>query len=376
MLGGTPAGGTWSGPGVTVLPGGGYQFTPSPALVGVNLLTYTVASTGTCLSSRSLRMTVTPDVVATFTSLPAVCVDGTPVTLAATPPGGTFSGPGVVGNSFNPTVAGVGTFTLRYALADTVSCATATQTIVVKKLPDVAAGPDSTLCADQLRAFQLRGLPAGGVWSGPGVTPDGLFTPPNTNNKGANLTLRYTIVANGCTNSAVRRITLAPASLANVLLNVPECQSAPQYTGLAPFTCTFEPVLAGGTYQWTFGDGGTSTEAGPTHTYTEPGSYQVRLTARYANCEVVTQFSPVLVGEVFVPNIITPNGDELNEAFQPRFSCRPAKLQVFNRWGTKVFETADYHNTWRGENLPDGTYYYYLLDADGRKARGWVEVKR
>ncbi|SHJ70330.1 gliding motility-associated C-terminal domain-containing protein [Hymenobacter daecheongensis DSM 21074] len=378
VLGGTPAGGTWSGPGVSVISGGGYQFTPSPALLGRQVLTYSVASTGTCVSTRPLRMTVLPETPATFAPLPAVCIDGAAITLVASPPGGTFSGPGVAGSTFSPATAGVGTFTLRYSLNDTVSCNAATQTVVVKKLPDVTAGNDTTLCADQLRPFQLRGMrPAGGTWSGPSVSAAGLFTPPNTNNKGAILTLRYSIAENGCLNSAPRQIVLAPASVANVRLNVPECQSAPEYTGLAPFTCTFEPVLPGGTYQWSFGDGTpTSDEAGPTHTFTEPGTYLVRLTARYAGCEVLTQFAPVVVGEVFVPNIITPNGDSINDRFQPRFSCRPARLQVFTRWGNKVFETADYHNNWRGENLPDGVYYYYLVDADERKARGWVEVKR
>ena len=376
-LGGTPAGGTWAGPGVTGRPGGGYQFTPSPALLGASILTYSVASTGTCVSTTKVRMTVTPEVPATFTALPSVCVDGAALTLVATPPGGTFSGPGVTGTRFSPAAAGVGTFALLYSLNDTVGCATATQTVVVKKLPAVVPGNDTTLCADQLRAFQLRGArPAGGTWSGPGVTATGLFTPPATSNKGAILTLRYSVTENGCTSSATRQVVLAPTAMANVALSVPECQAAPQYTGLAPFTCAFEPVLPGGTYLWSFGDGSTSDEAGPTHVYTEPGNYQVRLTARYANCEVVTQFAPVRVGAVWVPNIITPNGDDLNETFQPVFSCLPARLQVFNRWGTKVFETAAYHNDWRGENLPDGVYYYHLLDAEGRKARGWVEVKR
>ncbi|GAA3923662.1 gliding motility-associated C-terminal domain-containing protein [Hymenobacter algoricola] len=377
VLGGTPAGGTWAGPGVSVRAGGGFQFTPSPALLGANILTYTVPVAGTCLSSRPLRMTVTPNVPASFAPLPSLCLDGAAITLAASPPGGTFSGPGVSGNRFNPATTGAGTFTLLYTLNDTVSCTSAAQSVIVKKLPDITAGPDTTLCSDQFQPFQLQGAkPGGGIWSGPGVTAAGLFTPPNTNNKGAILTLRYAVTENGCTNSDLRQVVLAPTPTANAPLNVPECQSAREYAGLAPFTCTFEAVLAGGTYLWTFGDGATSTEAGPTHVFTEPGNYQVRLTARYANCLVVTSFLPVSVGEVFVPNIITPNGDSLNEAFRPRFSCLPARLQIFNRWGTKLYETASYRNNWRGENLPDGIYYYFLVDTEGRKAKGWVEVKR
>jgi PKD repeat protein len=41
-------------------------------------------------------------------------------------------------------------------------------------------------------------------------------------------------------------------------------------------------TIAGGTYAWTFGDGGTSTQANPNHTYTGTGPYQVCLTATNA----------------------------------------------------------------------------------------------
>ena len=91
---------------------------------------------------------------------------------------------------------------------------------------------------------------------------------------------------------------------------------------------------------------------------------------------MVTQFAPVEVADVFVPNIITPNGDDKNETFVPRFSCQPAALKVFNRWGQEVYQTAAYRNDWRGENLPDGTYYYHLRDAAGRTLKGWVQISR
>lgn len=378
VLGGTPAGGTWSGPGVSAVAGGGYQFTPSAARLGVNTLTYSVVATGTCVSSRPLRMTVTPERPMTFAPVPSKCVAAGSITLTATPAGGTFSGPGVSGNTFNPLTAGVGTHTLTYSISDTLGCGSISQTVTLSVAPQVRAGRDTTLCADQTQAFQMRGMsPAGGTWSGPGITPGGLFTPPNTNNRGGIYQLSYTFSVNGCSSVATRTVVLAPTSSVNAPLNLPECSANPQYTGLAPFTCQFEPILVGGTYDWDFGDGTPhSTEAGPTHLYANPGSYRVKLTARYAGCVVETAFAPVEVGEMKVPNIITPNGDSLNDSFKPLFSCKPTHLQVFNRWGTLVYETKDYHNDWSGKSLPDGVYYYLLRDTDDRRAKGWVEVKR
>jgi len=51
-------------------------------------------------------------------------------------------------------------------------------------------------------------------------------------------------------------------------------------TGPAPLEVAFTSLATGGfeTFAWTFGDGGTSTEANPVHTYTVPGVYDVSLT--------------------------------------------------------------------------------------------------
>lgn len=75
------------------------------------------------------------------------------------------------------------------------------------------------------------------------------------------------------------------------------------------------------------------------------------------------------------PNIITPNHDHINDFFQVTTSC-PPQLQIFSRWGAKVYESASYQNDWDGGTHPDGVYYYLLYLADGRTAKGWVEVRR
>jgi gliding motility-associated-like protein len=378
-LGGTPAGGVWAGPGVQAA-GSGYRFVPSAVGPGQYIINYTVATTGVCQSTRSVRYVVAPPVAPTLAALPPQCTTGASVALVATPAGGTFGGPGVSGGSFNPAVAGAGTHTLTYTVSDSLGCGTVSRQVVVGSPGAISAGPDTTLCADLRQPFQLRGFaPAGGTWTGTGVTAGGFFTPPNTNNRGGVFPLTYTVVQGPCRSTAVCTVVLAPTSMQDVGLNLPVCAPTPQYAGLAPFDCPLTPVLLAprATYSWDFGDGSPlSTESTPTHRYATPGAYRIRLTARYGNCEVLTGFAPMEVGEVKMPNIITPNGDALNETFKPVFSCLPASFEVYTRWGQRVYQTNEYHYDWNGSDLPSGVYYYLLRDTQDRRAKGWVEIRR
>ena len=379
-LGGAPAGGTWSGPGVQSAPGGGFRFVPTAVGPGQYVISYAVATTGLCVSTRYVRYVVAPPVVPALAALPALCTTQPAVTLVATPAGGTFSGPGVGNGRFDPAAAGAGLHTLTYTLVDSLGCGTTTRQVLVVRPPTVRAGRDTTLCADLQRPFQLLGAsPAGGTWSGPGVTAGGFFSPPNTNNRGGVFALTYTVRDGPCQASAIRTVVLAPVSAQNVGLNLPVCNNHPQYAGLAPFNCPLAPVLLApnATYEWDFGDGTPlSIEATPTHLYAQPGVYRIRLTARYGNCQVLTGFSPIEVGEVKIPNIITPNRDSLNDTFRPRFSCQPTSLEVYSRWGQRVYQSDNYHNDWDARNLPDGIYYFLLRDADGRHQKSWLEVRR
>jgi gliding motility-associated-like protein len=74
--------------------------------------------------------------------------------------------------------------------------------------------------------------------------------------------------------------------------------------------------------------------------------------------------------ECFVPNVITPNNDGLNDFFE--VPCLEeidnGFLRVYNRWGNEVYRNENYKNEWngfyKGNPLPDGTYYYVLEFTD------------
>lgn len=63
-----------------------------------------------------------------------------------------------------------------------------------------------------------------------------------------------------------------------------------------------------------------------------------------------------------IPNLFTPNGDGINDAFEiiGLNQYQTNELQIINRWGNEVFHAKGYLNNWTGEGLNEGTYYYLL----------------
>lgn len=78
-----------------------------------------------------------------------------------------------------------------------------------------------------------------------------------------------------------------------------------------------------------------------------------------------------------LPNIITPNGDGRNDTFAPRNLPNGSwQLTIYTRWGTRLYENANYQSGWGPEAI-DGVYYYLLRHTEtGRKYKGWLEVVR
>ncbi|WP_230146718.1 gliding motility-associated C-terminal domain-containing protein, partial [Pedobacter sp. Bi126] len=63
-----------------------------------------------------------------------------------------------------------------------------------------------------------------------------------------------------------------------------------------------------------------------------------------------------------VPNLFTPNGDGINDTFEiiGLNQYQSSELTIVNRWGNEVFHAKGYNNTWTGEGLNEGTYFYLL----------------
>ena len=158
----TPAGGSFSGTGVT-----GNQFDPS---VGQGTYTITYSGTGSCGAySETIDITVLPPTVVNIDPIADLCTDATPVTLTATPAGGSFSGPGVTGTQFDPAAAGAGTHTITYAGSDACGPFSGTIDVTVIQAPAIAFTLPAEICVND-PASPLTATPTGGTFSGPGVS--------------------------------------------------------------------------------------------------------------------------------------------------------------------------------------------------------------
>jgi gliding motility-associated-like protein len=109
---------------------------------------------------------------------------------------------------------------------------------------------------------------------------------------------------------------------------------------------------------------------------TEPGTYGVKV---QTGCPVADSVTiEVMDCPGFVPNIITPNGDGANDflVFE-NIENRKWSLDVYDRWGGLVYQSATYGNDWDGEGVHSGVYFFKLTSASlARSVKGWVELKR
>ncbi|MBL7883713.1 MAG: gliding motility-associated C-terminal domain-containing protein [Bacteroidia bacterium] len=80
-----------------------------------------------------------------------------------------------------------------------------------------------------------------------------------------------------------------------------------------------------------------------------------------------------------VPNIFTPNNDGNNDAFVIRGTgILSYSINIFNRWGNKIFESTNINDSWTGGGASDGTYFYIITakTKNGKEfnEKGYVQL--
>ena len=327
-------GGTWSGTGVT-----GSMFDPA---AGTQNITYTVG-TVPCEEVSTQTISVTPGLSSAWTSPGNICEAAGSLGLDALitgDPGGTWSGTGVAGSTFNP--AGLsGAIAVTYSVGAAPCTSVSTQNITV--MPDVNpawVGPVG-LCSSSAPvnlAATVTGT-TGGTWSGTGITGSD-FNPAS-----GTQTITYTVGTPPCIETLALTIDVGitpdPA-----WTTVSVCEFGPDVNLPGLVTGT-----AGGTWS---GTGVTGTQFDPS-----AGTQSITYTVMSGGCsasstQTITTSNPTLV---VVPTHITCFGNTNGSA---TVNVSGGSGSYSYSWTTTPVQTSA-----TATNLGAGTYTVTVTDITG-----------
>ena len=87
-----------------------------------------------------------------------------------------------------------------------------------------------------------------------------------------------------------------------------------------------------------------------------------------------------------IPNVFTPNNDGANDVFTIKSTgVKEISLQIFNRWGSKLYEFTGAKASWDGlapnsSKVPEGTYFFFVkatgFDGQEIEKHGTVNLFR
>ncbi|MCB9246678.1 MAG: LamG domain-containing protein [Flavobacteriales bacterium] len=194
----SPSGGTYFGKGIS-----SNHFFPDSVngIIGMYGYSYTYTDTNKCSNTTSDSIELRKSTIAILNPIPNSCLNTNPLNLLGLPKGGTFSGPGVNGSSFDPDIAGVGTHTITYRYVNAVGCPSYnSKTASVFKGSNVSWNFSRSVCVNGDSLQLPQGNPSGGSFSGRGVIRDHFF--PSNAGTGKHI-LKYTYTdSNKCSNEA------------------------------------------------------------------------------------------------------------------------------------------------------------------------------
>ncbi|HPB25961.1 MAG TPA: PKD domain-containing protein [Bacteroidales bacterium] len=253
---------------------------------GITPVAATIAVTATANSCTgtpaTYTITVNPLPVITFSVFPQLCTTSPAFNLAqASPAGGTYTGAGITGATFDPAVAGIGTHTVVYDYTNPVTgCSnTDSSTIEVMGALNITVTPNSPYICPENSIL----LMANGAYTFEWLPADGLSSTTGSNvvaTPAAGTT--YTVTGtnpDGCVGSTTVTVGVYTIPVLAIFAEPKE--------GCSPLDVHFSygPVgtIDTNTMLWNFGDlssaGNTSAMANPSHIFNYNGNYPIYLTA-------------------------------------------------------------------------------------------------
>lgn len=234
QLNSSPVNGFWSGSSNVSATG---EFIPNGTETATLVYLYTNPSTG-CSNFDTTHITVSPPIIPSFNDNEEICFEVSPVNISAytniSPTGGTWTGTGVSGNLFNPSIAGVGIHDLTY-IQGTGSCQTTSNVSIVVNPQPIISVNDEVICLNDTTLLFASGAGVSGSYT---WTPSTNLSCSSCSNPLAfpSTTSNYTVTGTnefGCSNTDISTVTVNALPIANagndtILCNLP---SSVQFIG-------------------------------------------------------------------------------------------------------------------------------------------------
>ncbi|MEN9336717.1 MAG: hypothetical protein RLZZ500_1704 [Bacteroidota bacterium] len=282
---------------------------------------------------------------------------------------------GLSGSIWDTTNVSYGTYVFNYRVDGLCGAFDESQVTIVLKEPLPNLNLTGTITACSGTSIQL-GAPfianAAYSWVGPNGFSSSIQEPlfPAVTSTDAGV-YTLTVTRNGCQKTGVIDVVVNPLPEFTI---EQECYGGRYKMEVIPLNNSFDPTSVA--YSWT-GPFNFIANENPIYLLQEPaGSYEVTV-VNDLGCS--TQI-PFQVNETMcaIPNVITPNQDGANDSFD-LLGFDVKLLEIYNRWGRKVYEKSAYINEWEGQNqqgesLPDGVYFYHLELPNDQHKQGWILV--
>ncbi len=230
--------------------------------------------------------------------------------------------------------------------------------VTYEPLPVISLGSDTTLCTGNNLILNAFYPGSGYTWQDGSISPQFTVTTSGLYHVAVDL--------NGC---------IVNDSIAITYLNKPYFNLGNDTLLCEGTTITLQPQLnTGASYTWQDGSNAT------TYIVKATGTYELTATNECGTFSDAIIITPGLC-YLEMPNIFTPNGDGVNDAFRVKFPFAVTSFlfTVYNRFGQKVFETNDIKKGWDGncQSLPQpiGSYVWLIeLTVAGKPAQNYKGV--